>query len=64
MYRCTKSDITDINRVREALNADAKLVIYMEKEVIASMNFKIPDKSIVTLQPLSQLKREIHSFDL
>lgn len=62
IYRCTKSDIADINRTREPFNN--KLFIYMEKEVIVSMNFKIPDNSKVILKPLSELKREVHSFDL
>lgn len=62
-YRCTKSDIADINKVREPLDANAKLTIYMEKEVIVNMNFRIPDKSKVLLKPMSELKRDVHSFD-
>lgn len=64
MYRCTKSDISDINKVRISINSDSKLTIYMEKEVILSMKFKIPDNSKVILKPLSELEREAHSFDL
>ncbi|XP_055301709.1 uncharacterized protein LOC129568159 [Sitodiplosis mosellana] len=64
IYRCTKSDVADINKVREPLDTESKLTIYMEKEVIVSMNFKIPDKCKVTLKPLSELKREVHLFDL
>lgn len=62
IYRCTKSDIADINKTRESFNNT--LLIYMEKEVIVSMNFKIPEKSKIILKPLSELKREVHSFDL
>lgn len=64
MYRCSRSDMIDINRVRQPFGANGKLTIYMEKEVFNSMDFRIPDKSKIILKPLSELKREVHSFDL
>lgn len=64
MYRCTRTDIVDYNRVRESFDVPSKLTIYVDKEVIRLGNFKIPDKSFVSLKPLSELERETHSFDL
>lgn len=65
MYRCSRTDIADYNRVRESLTGPSKLTIYMEKEVIRLVNFKIPDNChLVALKPLSEVERELHSFDL
>ncbi|XP_031636873.1 uncharacterized protein LOC116349532 [Contarinia nasturtii] len=64
MYRCKKNDITELGKVRESIEGVNKLMIYMEKEVIDSMHFNTFDKNQVILKPLSELKREIHSFDL
>lgn len=64
MYRCARTDIVDYNRVRQSFDVPKKLTIYMEKECIRIMNFKIPEKSYVSLKPLSELARETHSFDL
>lgn len=63
-YRCTRTDIMDYNRVRESFDVPRKLTIYMEKEVIRTMNFKIPEKSYILLKPLSELAREPHAFDV
>lgn len=64
IYRCSKNDITELSKVRELLENGQKLMIYMEKEVIDSMSFRMNEKNKITLKPLSELKREIHSFDL
>lgn len=65
MYRCTRTDIVDYNRVRESFEVPSKLTIYMEKEVIRLVNFKIPENChLIALKPLSEIEREIHSFDL
>lgn len=64
MYRCSRTDITEINKVRQPFDSNGKLTIYMEKSVISSMQFRIPEKSKVLLKPLSEFKREAHSFDL
>lgn len=61
-YRCTRSDIVDINRKRESLDSCDRLVIYMEKKVINEIKFKIPEKSKVIIKPLSELTRDIHAF--
>lgn len=61
-YRCTRSDIVDINRKRESLDSCDRLVIYMEKKVINEIKFKIPEKSKVIIKPLSELTRDTHAF--
>lgn len=62
-YCCTRSDMADINRVRKPFGSDGNLTIYIYKEVMFKINFKQPDNSHITLKPLSELKRETHSFD-
>lgn len=62
-YKLKQTNISDINNVREAFDIDSILTIYMEKQVILKLNFKIPINSKVTVKPLSELKREIHSFE-
>lgn len=64
IYRCARGDIADIHRLREAFPKSSKLTIYMEKGVIESMKFRIPPNSNVILKALSELKREVHSFDI
>lgn len=63
MYRCSRNDMIDIHKVRAPFKADGKLIIYMEKEVINTMDFRMLDESFVILKPLSEFKREVHSFD-
>lgn len=62
-YFCTRVDIADINRVRQQFGDDGKLNFYMDKDVIKRINFKLPGKCFVTLKPLSELPREVHTFD-
>lgn len=64
MYRCSRMDIVDYNRVRESFDVPSKLTIFVEKEVIRLVGFKIPENSFVSLKPLSEVEREQHSFDL
>lgn len=65
MYRCSRMDIADYNRVRESFEVPSKLTIYMEKEIIRLVNFKIPENChLVALKPLSEVEREIHSFNI
>lgn len=62
-YKCTRTDIVNINKVRESLESSAALTIFMNKKVIDAISFTIPENAKVFLKPLSELPREIHAFN-
>lgn len=62
-YNNSRLDLVEINKLREPFGNDGQLTIYMNREDILRINFKIPDKSRVSIKPLSELQREVHAFD-